>query len=99
MIVVENRIPVKKEYWEKFEKLFTQRESHLSKVPGFVSNEVMRPLKGNEYVVMTHWDTMEHFQNWMNSDAFKKAHSGDSLPKEAFDGENQIAIHEVFLKS
>lgn len=99
MIVVENRIPVKEEYRAKFEKLFTERPSHLSGLPGFVRNEVMRPVKGNEYIVMTHWETLEDFQNWMNSDAFRKAHSGESLPKEAFDGENQIAIHEVFLTS
>lgn len=99
MIVVQNRIPVKEEYREQFEKLFSERESHLSETPGFVRNEVMRPVKGNEYVVMTHWETMEHFQNWMNSDAFRKAHSGSTLPKEAYDGENQIAVHEVFLSS
>ena len=99
MIVVENRIPVKNEYREKFEKLFKERESHLNETPGFVRNEVLRPIKGDEYVVMTHWESMEHFQNWMNSDAFRKAHSGDNLPKEAFAGENVIAIHEVFLSS
>ena len=97
MIVVENRIPVKKEYREKFEKLFIERESHLNEMPGFVSNEVMRPMKGDEYIVMTHWETMEHFQSWVNSDAFKKAHSGSNLPKEAFSGENVLAIHEVFV--
>ena len=97
MIVVENRIPVKKEYHEKFEKLFVERESHLKGMPGFVRNEVMRPIKGEEYIVMTHWESMEHFQNWVNSDAFKKAHSGSNLPKEAFAGENVLAIHEVFV--
>ncbi len=99
MIVVENRIPVRKDYREKFEKLFSERESHLSETPGFVRNEVLRPIKGDEYIVMTHWETMEHFQNWMNSDAFKKAHFGGTLPKEAFVGENTIEIHEVFLSS
>ncbi len=99
MIVVENTIPVKKEYWDKFEKLFTERESHLAGVPGFIRNEVMRPLRGNEYIVMTHWESLEHFRKWMNSDAFKKAHSGETLPDEAYDGENEIAIHEVFLTS
>ncbi len=99
MIVVENRIPIKDEYKAQFEKVFSESESHLKETPGFVSNEVMRPVKGNEYIVMTHWETMEDFQNWMNSDAFKKAHTGNELPKEAFAGQNEIAIHEVFLSS
>lgn len=99
MIVVQNRIPIKEEYREKFEKMFKERSSHLSETPGFVRNEVMRPVKGNEYIVMTHWDSMEHFQDWMNSDSFKKAHSGDTLPGEAFAGENVISIHEVFTSS
>lgn len=97
MIVIQNRIPIKEEYKAQFEKVFSETESHLKETPGFVRNEVLRPVKGNEYIVMTHWETMEDFQNWMNSDAFKKAHTGNELPKEAFDGENQIAMHEVFL--
>lgn len=97
MIVVQNRIHVREEYRVKFEKLFSEGESTLSEVPGFVSNEVLRPLNGSEYVVMTHWQTIEDFQNWRKSDSFRKAHSGERLPDEAFDGDSQVTIHEVFL--
>lgn len=99
MIVVQNRIPVKAEYREKFEKMFVERSSHLGEFPGFIRNEVMRPVKGDEYIVMTHWESMEHFQKWMDSDAFKQAHSGETLPKDAFAGQNEITIHEVFTSS
>ena len=81
MIVVENRIHVKNEYREKFEKLFAERKSHLDQTPGFVRNEVLRPVKGDEYVVMTHWESMERFQNWMNSDAFKKLIQETRFPR------------------
>ena len=67
--------------------------------PWFVKNEVLRPVKGDSYVVMTYWESMEQFQKWMESDSFKKAHSGETLPKEAFAGENTITIHEVFSSS
>lgn len=99
MIVVQNNISVKEEYREQFEKMFRERAHLVDDFPGFVRNEVMRPIKGEEYIVMTHWESMDHFQKWMESDSFKKAHGGQTLPKEAFAGENRITIHEVFTSS
>ncbi len=99
MIVVQNSIPIRDEYREKFEAAFRERAGFVDNFPGFIRNDVMRPIKGNSYLVVTYWRSMEDFQKWMDSDSFKKAHSGSSLPKEAFDGDNHLTIHEVFVSS
>lgn len=94
MIVVQNSIPVKDEYRKQFEDLLTGRESFLGKFKGFVRNDVLRPVMGSSYIIMTIWESMEDFNAWTESDEFKKAHS-NSLPKDAFADKNVISIHEI----
>ena len=95
MIVVANRIQVAKGHEEMFEKRFRDREYTVSRLPGFVRNEVLRPVRGDVYIVKTYWQSMEDFERWTKSDEFKQAHANPP-PKETFAGPNQLEIHEVF---
>ncbi len=98
MIVVENHIPVKHEYREQFEKLFASGTRYVQNAPGFVRNEVLRPTKGDDYIVQTHWESQETFQKWVKSVDFIKAHSA-SAPEEMFSGESHLEIHEVVVST
>lgn len=99
MIVVENHIPVTLEYREKFEKLFASGTRYVQNAPGFIKNEVLRPTKeGNDYVVQTHWESEESFQNWVKGEDFKKAHSIQA-PDEMFAGESRVEIREVVIST
>jgi heme-degrading monooxygenase HmoA len=98
MIVVENHIHVKKEYREQFERLFISGTRFVQNAPGFIRNEVLRPTKGDEYIVQTHWESQETFQKWVKSDNFKKAHSL-SAPDEMFSGESHLEVHEVVVST
>lgn len=52
MITVANRIYVKPEYAEAFETAFRDRAGLVDGMPGFVSNQVLRPVNdGDPYVV------------------------------------------------
>jgi len=54
MITVANRIYVKPEYAEAFETAFRDRAGLVDGMPGFVSNQVLRPANdGDPYVVLT----------------------------------------------
>ena len=44
MITVANRIYVKQEYADAFEQRFRDRAGLVDKMPGFISNHVLRPL-------------------------------------------------------
>lgn len=94
MIVVQNHIAVRMEFHEEFERIFRERNSSLSKFKGFLYNYVLRPKDGNEYIVMTVWNSMEDFQRWVDSDDFRKAHSG-SIPEGMFEGRSHLTIHDV----
>ena len=54
MIVVANRIQVTKGYEREFETRFEHRFGAVDHVPGFIRNEVLRPITGGHYIIMTH---------------------------------------------
>ena len=96
MIVVANRIPVAEVYESDFENRFRERENLVDNSPGFIRNEVLRPMKGEPYIIKTYWEDMASFEAWTKSEAFKKAHS-KYPPKEMFAGPNELEIHEVLF--
>lgn len=101
MITVMNRIAVKPEYAEQFEERFRDRARLVDEMPGFVSNQVLRPVNPEEpYIVLTLWNSRAEFEAWTHSEAFIQGHArSGSLPKEAFSGSNKLEIHEVFQDS
>ena len=69
MITVANRIYVRPEYAEAFEQRFRERAGLVDQMPGFISNQVLRPVnEGDPYVVFTLWKSRSDFLNWVRSD-------------------------------
>lgn len=101
MITVANRIYVTAEYAEAFEQRFRERAGLVDGMPGFISNQVLRPVnEGDPYVVFTVWQSREDFLGWVRSDAFAKGHAqSGTLPKEAFPKANVLEMHEVVQDS
>lgn len=97
MIVTSNRIPVHPDHSEAFEKAFQDRASLVDGMPGFVSFQLLRPTQeGDPYIVMTIWESQEHFEGWTNSEEFKEGHAkSGTLPREAFLGHPKIEVHEI----
>ncbi|MBI3092582.1 MAG: antibiotic biosynthesis monooxygenase [Candidatus Tectomicrobia bacterium] len=99
MIVVANRIQVASGYEADFEQRFANRLGKVERFPGFIRNELLRPLRGDYYVVLTHWESQEAFEAWTKSDSFKQAHAGPRPPKEMYAGPNVFEMHEVIQLS
>ncbi len=101
MITVANRIYVNPEYAEAFEARFRERAGLVDKMPGFISNQVLRPVnEGDPYIVFTLWNSREDFLNWVRSDEFVKGHAqSGTLPKDAFPKPNVLEMHEVVQDS
>ena len=101
MITVANRIYVTHAYAEAFEERFRVRAGLVDKMPGFISNYVLRPVNdGDPYVVFTFWNSRQDFLNWVRSDEFVKGHAqSGTLPKEAFFKSNVLEMHEVVQDS
>ena len=101
MIVVMNRIPVTPEHAAAFEERFSDRAALVDGMDGFVSFRLLRPTSaGDPYVVMTFWETHDHFVAWTQSDEFKEGHARASrLPTEAFKGHPKLEVMEVALEA
>ena len=101
MITVANRIYVATEYAEAFEEKFRKRARLVDGMPGFISNQVLRPVNEDDpYVVFTLWESRKDFENWVESDEFRKGHAqSGTLPTEAYTQSNKLELHEVLLDS
>ncbi|WP_219415564.1 antibiotic biosynthesis monooxygenase family protein [Pseudonocardia nigra] len=76
-VVKINAIEVPEGAGPELEKRFANRLHAVDNQPGFISFELLRPVRGEErYFVVTHWEDEESFQAWMNG-AAKEAHSGE----------------------
>ncbi|PID84769.1 MAG: antibiotic biosynthesis monooxygenase [Chloroflexi bacterium] len=101
MIVVMNRIQVNPEYREVFETNFSDRAALVDGMDGFVAFRLLRSAKPEDpYIVMTFWETEEHFKAWTKSDSFKKGHVHSAkLPKEALLGHPKLEVMEIIQES
>ena len=101
MITVANRIYVKPEYSDAFERVFRERAGLVDKMPGFISNQILRPVNETDpYVVFTTWNSRQDFVNWIRSDEFVQGHAkSGTLPKDAYSKSNVLELHEVLQDS
>ncbi|MES9833017.1 MAG: antibiotic biosynthesis monooxygenase [Candidatus Thiodiazotropha sp. LLP2] len=99
MFIVANRVPVAEAYREMFEARFQARSGQIEKQAGFVRMQVLKPSDPETpYVVLTSWQNKAAFENWVGSEDFKQAHA-NPMPKEAFNGEGAIEMHEVIIQA
>lgn len=82
--VVMNNIPVTDEGRPVFEDRFQKRQDEVDTMPGFQAFRLLRPDKGNAYVVFTQWASEQDFNNWKNSEQFTKAHKGAGTKPPAY---------------
>lgn len=90
--VVINHIPVAEEGHAIFEERFKQRQQQVEHTPGFQAFRLLRPLSGNTYAAFTQWHSKKAFEDWTNSDDFKKAHAKPSRPP-AYQAERPFLKH------
>ena len=78
MYIAMNRFKVAPGSEQAFETMWTGRDSHLHKVPGFVEFHLLRgPNKGDHTLYSSHtiWADQAAFEGWTRSEAFRAAHA------------------------
>jgi heme-degrading monooxygenase HmoA len=97
MYLTMNRFKVKLGREAAFEQVWTGRDSHLTRVKGFVAFHL---LKGPEkdgyrlYASHTAWESEEAFRDWTRSDAFRTAHRSAGDHGEMYLGPPELEIFE-----
>ncbi|MCM2971451.1 MULTISPECIES: antibiotic biosynthesis monooxygenase family protein [Larsenimonas] len=97
--IVNNRVFVKPDYAEEFERRFQHRVGQIEQQPGFVRMRILKP-QGNQapYVVETEWESQTAFRDWVGSEDFKAAHA-NPMPKEAFNDGGGLEQFEVVIQA
>ncbi len=99
MIVVTNKLYVKDDQKEAFEKFIENRMEFIreSDCLGYSferpSNIEMGP--SDYYVLRSVWKNMDHLRFWMQSDLFESAHEKFEGSKEFYFQDNEILFHET----
>ncbi|MDJ0390454.1 antibiotic biosynthesis monooxygenase [Roseomonas sp. E05] len=98
MFIAMNRFQVALGAEADFEAVWTSRESHLHKVPGFVEFHLLRgPVREDHVLYASHtiWRDKADFEAWTRSDAFRQAHRGAGQSKPLYLGPPQFEGFEV----
>ncbi|MFA6908271.1 MAG: antibiotic biosynthesis monooxygenase [Patescibacteria group bacterium] len=89
MFVAINKMTVPESFREKFEQAFLSRAGAVDRRQGFIKAEILKPSAGNEYAVMTHWESEADFNAWVGSPEF---HEGHRRMADFKDADGKIAL-------
>ena len=100
MFLAMNRFKIAHGFEEGFEKVWRERDSFLSEVPGFKTFSLMKGPVSDDYVLYAShsvWESKEAFVAWTESDAFRKAQAQTSAPKGTYLGHPELETFETVL--
>ncbi|MEL7024113.1 MAG: antibiotic biosynthesis monooxygenase [Pseudomonadota bacterium] len=102
MFIAMNRFQITPGMEEGFEKVWRERDSYLSEVPGF---KVFHLLKGPSlddhtlYASHSVWESRDAFEAWTQSEAFKLAHRQASAPSGTYLGHPDLETFESVMET
>ncbi|WP_375537410.1 antibiotic biosynthesis monooxygenase family protein [Alteribacillus sp. HJP-4] len=83
MYVVMNELEVPEQAKGGMKQRFGKSAENMTKVPGCLDFMFLEQEGESEkLVVFTKWESKEHYEDWLHSDAFKKAHQEKRESKE-----------------
>lgn len=90
--VVMNHLPISEDSSPAFEYRMKHSDSGIEKMEGFQAWRFLRQEKSSKYVVLTQWKSFADFENWKNSDQFKKAHDSQQAKQPSYFMERPFVI-------
>ncbi|MFQ5502131.1 MAG: antibiotic biosynthesis monooxygenase family protein [Phycisphaerae bacterium] len=89
MYIAMNRFRIAVGHENDFEELWRTRDSQLEDVPGFQAFHLLRGTTEEGvtlYASHTRWDSQKAFEDWTQSEAFRKAHAKARAPEGTYLG-------------
>ena len=100
MFIAMNRFRIALGFEEGFERVWRERESFLSEVPGFKSFSLLKGPEQEDHVLYAShsmWESRQAFEAWTESENFRKAHAQTSAPKGTYLGHPDLELFEAVL--
>ncbi len=105
MYIAMNRFKVARGSEKDFEAVWTNREIHIHKEPGFVRFAMLKGPEAEDhtlYVSHTTWENEQTFLDWTRSQSFRDAHKDAGKNKPLYLGHPQFegftAIESLVLE-
>ncbi|MCZ6710961.1 MAG: antibiotic biosynthesis monooxygenase [Gammaproteobacteria bacterium] len=101
MFIAMNRFEIAPGFEAGFEKIWRERDSYLSEVPGFRHFALLKgPVAENHTLYASHtvWESKDAFVAWTESDHFRAAHAQASAPKGTYLGHPNLETFESVLE-
>lgn len=98
MFIAMNRFKVLIGAETIFERIWTDRDTHLRGVAGFISFHLLRGPPRDDHVLYsshTSWRDKAAFAAWTQSEAFRQAHRGAGANKPLYLGHPEFEGFEV----
>ena len=100
MFIAMNRYKIVPGKESEFEKVWTERDTHLNGVNGFKEFHLVKGEKNEKfslYASHSIWNSKEDFINWTKSEAFKLTHKNAGQHKDLYLGAPNFEGFEVVL--
>lgn len=101
MFLAMNRFRIARGHEDAFLDHWRRRQSYLHEVPGFVSFQLLRGATAEDHTLFAShavWESEAAFENWTQSEAFRKAHmQAAQTPREFYVGPPQLEVFESVL--
>ena len=98
LFIAINHFSVDPERGAEFEDHWKKRESHLAEVPGFLRFALLRGDEPGSYASHTSWKSRQAFEDWTQSEAFRKAHAQARTPAGVLQGPPRLQLYEALLE-
>jgi heme-degrading monooxygenase HmoA len=98
MFIAMNRFRVKKGSEEAFEQVWLNRDSQLTKVPGFIEFHLLKGPEHDDFTLYashTIWASHATFEAWTKSEAFRAVHKDAGRNKPLYLDHPQFEGFEV----
>ena len=100
MFIAMNRFQIVKGREAELENIWAERDSHLEDVPGFKDFELLRGPKADDHMLYAShsvWASRSHFEDWTQSEAFRKAHANAGGSRDIYLGHPNFEGFESVL--
>ena len=95
--VVMNNIPVAHEDENVFRYEAKKRSEMMMKQPGCLGTRILKPIKGDNYIIVSMWDSAGDFKRFQASPHFdKQAGPSPTIPQEMFTGKAYLKKYTVY---
>ncbi|TCS41764.1 antibiotic biosynthesis monooxygenase family protein [Reinekea marinisedimentorum] len=100
MYIVMNRFKINPGFEADFIEIWKNRDSHLSSVPGFKSFHLLKGASEADHTLFSShviWESKQAFEDWTQSEAFRKAHANAGSRKEIYAGPPKLECFEAVV--